>query len=103
MEIIPVIDVRHGVAVRAVAGDRARLPAARDAAGRQRRSGRCRHGVPVALYPFRTLYVADLDGIEGRGAEAIWSCALRRPTHGLDLWVDDGSGSCRISRCRERL
>ena len=66
MDIIPVIDVRHGVAVRAVAGDRAcyrplETPLAASADPLDVARGY------LSLYPFRSLYVADLDGIEGRG------------------------------------
>jgi phosphoribosylformimino-5-aminoimidazole carboxamide ribotide isomerase len=90
MHIIPVIDVRHGLAVRAIAGERASykplvtpLAASRDplvvAAGYR------------ALYPFTTLYVADLDGIEGRGANRALHERIARSWGGEEVWVDDGS------------
>jgi phosphoribosylformimino-5-aminoimidazole carboxamide ribotide isomerase len=94
MEIIPVIDVRHGVAVRAVAGDRERYrPLETPLAG---------SADPIAvalgflsLYPFRTLYVADLDGIEGPGADAALQEKLAGAWHGCgsEVWIDDGSAS----------
>ncbi len=90
MQVIPVIDIRGGVAVAAVRGDRARYrpletPLAPSAAD------------PVAialglrtLYPFRTLYVADLDGIEGRGADLAMQARLADMWPGLECWIDDG-------------
>jgi phosphoribosylformimino-5-aminoimidazole carboxamide ribotide isomerase len=89
MEIIPVVDVRHGVAVRATGGERAsyqpiETPLAQGsdpiavAAGYR------------ALFPFPTLYVADLDGIEGRGADAALQHRLAESWPG-EVWIDDGS------------
>ena len=66
MDVIPVIDVRHGLAVAAVRGQRADyrplvtpLAAGSDPADIARGY--------AALFTFPVLYVADLDGIEGRG------------------------------------
>jgi uncharacterized protein related to proFAR isomerase len=66
MDIIPVIDVAHGVVVRAKRGDRANykpietpLSASTDPAAVAK--------ALTALYPFSKIYLADLDGIEGRG------------------------------------
>ena len=67
MDVIPVIDVRMGVAVKAIAGDRANYkPLA---------TPLCEGSDPravldglMALHPFPLIYLADLDGIEGRGA-----------------------------------
>jgi HisA/HisF family protein len=89
MQVIPVIDVKGGLTVAARRGDRARYaplesPLAASAA-------------PVAvatglrtLFPFRTLYVADLDGIEGRGADLDTQRRLAEFWPG-ELWIDDGS------------
>ena len=88
--VIPVLDVRHGVAVRAVAGDRANyqplVTPLTDSAD------------PVAvaqgyqrLYPFPSLYVADLDGIEGRGANTAMLAMLLAQIPGLEIWADNGS------------
>jgi len=90
MEVIPVIDVLSGVAVRAVAGERARyrplespLAASPDPVDVAR--GYC------TLFPFRTLYLADLDGIEGRRRQGDIVCRIAAAVGGVDLWVDDGS------------
>lgn len=89
MQVIPVIDVRGGVAVAASRGDRARyrpletpLAASADplAVAKGLRS----------LYPFATLYVADLDGIEGRGAGLAMQQRLAETWPGSEVWIDDG-------------
>ena len=74
MQIIPVIDVRHGLAVRAVRGDRSNyrpivtpLSASADPVDVVRGYMR--------LFPFKALYVADLDGIEGRGRKQRFAAA----------------------------
>ena len=43
-----------------------------------------------ALFPFQTIYVADLDGIEGRGANSrlVQSSAAALPD--VEFWIDAG-------------
>ena len=89
-EVIPVLDVRHGVAVRAVAGDRANYqplvtPLSASANPVDLVDGYSR------LFPFSMIYVADLDGIEGRGGNANLLAELSAARPGLKLWVDNGS------------
>lgn len=90
MEIIPVIDVQHGAAVRASGGARAGYQPLITplAAGSD----------PLAvalgfakLFAFPRLYVADLDGIEGRGRNAALPGRLARTLPGVTLWIDDGT------------
>jgi phosphoribosylformimino-5-aminoimidazole carboxamide ribotide isomerase len=90
VEIIPVVDVRGGVAVAAARGDRARY--------RPLESPLAATADPVAvalglrtLFPFPTLYVADLEGIEGRGADRAVQRRLAEAWPGRELWIDDGS------------
>lgn len=90
MQVIPVVDIRGGAAVAAVRGDRARYqpietPLAPSTA----------EPVAVALglrtlFPFSTLYIADLDGIEGRGADLATQARLMQAWPGAELWIDDG-------------
>jgi phosphoribosylformimino-5-aminoimidazole carboxamide ribotide isomerase len=89
MDVIPVIDVRGGVAVAASRGDRAQY--------RPLKSPLAASADPVAvaqglrsLFPFATLYVADLDGIEGRGADIAMQARLADAWPGRELWIDDG-------------
>lgn len=89
MDVIPVIDVRHGVAVAAVRGDRAAyrplttpLADGSDPIGVAKGFAR--------LFTFPILYVADLDAIEGRGANAALPEGLASAIPGIALWVDAG-------------
>ncbi len=90
MHIIPVIDIRHGLAVRAVAGERhnykplvSPLAASADPAAVARGYRQ--------LFPFETLYVADLDGIEARGANLDLIQQLAGDWPRGDVWVDSGA------------
>jgi uncharacterized protein related to proFAR isomerase len=90
MQVIPVIDVRGGVAVAASRGDRARY--------RPLETPLAASSDPVAvalglrsLFPFKTLYVADLDGIEGRGADVDTQKRLADVWPGQEIWIDDGN------------
>lgn len=90
MEVIPVIDVRGGGAVAAVRGDRANYrplvsPLASSADPASVALGLRR------LFPFETLYVADLEGIEGRGADVAMQQRLTETWPGREIWIDDGS------------
>ena len=89
MILIPVIDLKNGAVVRAQAGRRA--------AYKPIRSRLCPGSSPtdvigalLRLHPFRTLYAADLDAIEGRGDNRNALAAIRTAFPGLDLWVDPG-------------
>jgi phosphoribosylformimino-5-aminoimidazole carboxamide ribotide isomerase len=89
MQVIPVIDIRNGVTVRAVAGRRREYgplvsPLACSSAPLDVARGL------MTLHPFRALYIADLDAIEGRphNRAAIFSISDAFP--GLSLWVDAG-------------
>jgi phosphoribosylformimino-5-aminoimidazole carboxamide ribotide isomerase len=96
-EVIPVIDLKGGKAVRAAGGDRARY--------RPLASPLCADGAPLnaakgllALHPFRRLYLADLDAIEGRAPQTEAIRALRSAYPDLELWVDCGlpdEAACR--------
>ena len=89
MEIIPVLDLKGGTVVRARMGQRDRyapivtpLAATSDPLDVAR-------GV-LALYPFATLYIADLDAIAGKGDNSAALRRIRREHPGVSLWVDNG-------------
>ncbi len=89
MEVIPVIDLKAGDVVHAQRGDRDSY--------RPIRSDLCRGSAPVdvvagllAVFPFLTLYVADLDEIQARGSNAAAIRAVQRAFPNLRLWVDNG-------------
>jgi len=89
MEVIPVLDLKGGVVVRARMGERhlyapivTPLAASCDPLDVAR-------GL-LAVHPFATLYVADLDAIEGRGDNGAALDRIRRGCPGVSLWVDNG-------------
>jgi phosphoribosylformimino-5-aminoimidazole carboxamide ribotide isomerase len=89
VEIIPVIDLLHGKVVRAQRGERERyLPI---------RSQLCASCEPLEitralteLYPFNTLYIADLNAIQGMGDNVAEIMKLQQHFPHLDFWVDSG-------------
>ncbi len=92
MDVIPVIDVRHGSAVAAVRGQRADyrplvtpLAAGSDPVDIARGY--------AALFTFPALYVADLDGIEGRGRDNGLPARLAAAVPRMPLWIDDGASA----------
>ncbi len=89
MKLIPVIDVMHGHVVTAKRGDRhnyvpSNTPLCRSSQPREVVSAL------LALHPFDTFYIADLDAILGQGSN---SDLIRRLAHahpGVTFWVDNG-------------
>ncbi len=98
MLVIPVVDIKDGCAVRAIGGERANYrpietplsPGSSDpvdvAAGMLGLFGPTRAGAAQL-----TLYVAELDGIEGRGRNTDVVDRLARSFPDVRLLVDDGS------------
>lgn len=91
-EIIPVIDIRHGQAVRAVAGDRARYRALETPLADGSQPADVTRGY-WGLFPFRAFYVADLDGIEGRGSDLGVVRSIAAVAPGSEVWVDNGAAT----------
>ncbi|MEQ1951111.1 HisA/HisF-related TIM barrel protein [Mesorhizobium sp. CN2-181] len=89
MRIIPVLDLKGGLVVRAVGGRRDEYrpivtplsigPDPVDVAAGLR-----------TLHPFSTFYIADLDAIEGRPSNAAAIDRLRAMQDPPELWVDAG-------------
>ncbi len=90
MQIIPVIDIKGGVTVAAVRGDRARYAPLASPLAASADPVAVARGL-AGLFPFERLYVADLDGIEGRGADHATQARLAAAWPGSGLWIDDGS------------
>ncbi|MCB1926908.1 MAG: nickel transporter [Rhodocyclaceae bacterium] len=92
MQLIPVVDLMSGCAVRAVRGDRARY--------RPVRSGLCRGCDPVVVAMAmlrhcggRLLYVADLDALTGGPPQPDIIAELLAADSSLSIWLDAGFGS----------
>ena len=89
MKLIPVIDLKGGLVVAARGGDRhAYAPI---------QSPLCPSAepLPVAaailkLYPFDTLYIADLDAIGGGPGQLELIEQIHRAHPGVELWADNG-------------
>ncbi len=90
MQIIPVIDVRYGQAVLAVAGQRDNYAALNTPIAASTHPADIARGY-LKLFPFQTLYAADLDGIEGRGAKEQLGAQLSLACPGASIWIDDGA------------
>lgn len=100
MQIIPVIDIRHGAVVRAIAGRREHYapietPLAASCAPLDVARGL------MSLHPFETLYIADLDAIEGRGDNRASIQAIAESFPQLRLWID--AGLRRVAEARAWL
>lgn len=89
MEIIPVIDVRDGTVVRARMGRRDEYQPIRTNLSPTSDPVDVARGL-FSIYPFPTLYVADLDAIEGRGDNGAALERLQAAFPDLTLWVDNG-------------
>ncbi|MCG7916351.1 MAG: HisA/HisF-related TIM barrel protein [Candidatus Thiodiazotropha taylori] len=89
MKLIPVIDLMNGIVVRAIKGQRqSYLPSS---------TPLCQSSQPEAvisallgLYPFDTLYIADLDAITGRGSNIGIIGELSSMFQETLFWVDNG-------------
>lgn len=97
MEIIPVIDVSRGKVVRAIQGQRAAYRPIETPLAASPEPADVARGLR-ALYPFRKIYIADLDGIEGRGRNTHLVPALSQALPHTELWIDAGSGSRSAAR-----
>lgn len=89
MDVIPVIDLKAGQVVQARRGDRANYQPIRTPLSGTARPIDVLQGL-LSLFPFRCLYVADLDAIQGHGShiETLREIAEAFPT--LELWIDAG-------------
>lgn len=97
LEIIPAIDLKGGVAVRARKGLRQHYapivtPLAKTCEPQDVISGL------LVLHPFRTIYIADLDRIEGRGSNEQNIDRLSAAFPDVDFWVDAGVRSAADAR-----
>jgi uncharacterized protein related to proFAR isomerase len=92
MEIIPVIDLKGGLVVRARHGDRAKYRRIETPLSATAEPLDVVAGL-LALHPFKILYVADLDAIEETASDDLIVRRIAERFPGLDLWVDNGCSS----------
>lgn len=100
MKLIPVIDLKGGEVVHARRGER---DSYRPIVSPLCRGSRPRDVVAglLGVYPFDSLYIADLGAIQGQGDHAREIAALGRAFPQLELWVDCGLGD--VALCRDWL
>ncbi len=89
LEVIPVIDLKSKQVVRAKMGERHLYapivtPLSATSAPRDVIAGF------LSLHPFRAIYIADLDAIEGREAHREILTELKTDFPALDFWIDPG-------------
>jgi phosphoribosylformimino-5-aminoimidazole carboxamide ribotide isomerase len=102
MQIIPVLDIKGGLVVRAIAGRRQNYrPIASSLADSAK-------PLDVALsflrlYPFRTIYIADLDAIMGRGDNLSTLQDLARRLPLVRFWIDAGRAAPPPGAALERI
>ncbi len=89
MQIVPVMDLKGGVVVRARQGERAAYRPIETPLSRTSEPADVAAGL-MALHAFKALYVADLDAIERRGNHEGTLAKLSENHPGLSLWVDNG-------------
>ena len=89
MEVIPVVDLKAGSVVRARLGRRDQYRPIETPLSPTSDPVDVARGL-LSIHPFATLYVADLDAIEGRGDNRTTLTRLRAELPHLALWVDNG-------------
>jgi phosphoribosylformimino-5-aminoimidazole carboxamide ribotide isomerase len=89
MHVIPVIDLKGGAVVRARRGRRQSYALVETRLASSSRPLDVVAGF-LALHPFRTVYAADLDAIEGRGDHGGVVAALSAAFPQVTFWVDAG-------------
>jgi phosphoribosylformimino-5-aminoimidazole carboxamide ribotide isomerase len=89
MEIIPVLDLKGGVVVHARMGLRNAYRPIETPLSPNSRPIDVARGL-LSIYPFTSIYVADLDAIEGKGDNDAVLIELRLAFPHLALWVDKG-------------
>jgi phosphoribosylformimino-5-aminoimidazole carboxamide ribotide isomerase len=90
VQIIPVIDLMNGQVVHAKHGQRGQYQPIQSLLC----SGREPASVLAALlklYPFQTLYIADLDAILGIGHHDVLIASIRQHYPQLNIWLDNGA------------
>lgn len=92
MQVIPVIDLMGGQVVHARKGDRASYRPLESPLSPTSDAVDVVRGL-LAVYPFPTLYVADLDAIQGDGDNVRTLRRIRDAFPTLQLWVDNGAAT----------
>jgi HisA/HisF family protein len=92
VDVIPVLDVMGGRVVRALKGERANYRPIETALAATSDPCDVARGLRNAV-PFKRAYIADLDGIQGRGRDGSLVNALRPVLPDTEFWIDAGTGT----------
>jgi len=90
MEVIPVLDLKDGVVVHARMGQRHQYRPIATPLSPSSNPVDVARGL-LAVYPFKTLYVADLDAIERTRDNDAALARLKAALPDLTFWVDNGA------------
>jgi phosphoribosylformimino-5-aminoimidazole carboxamide ribotide isomerase len=89
MEVIPVLDLKEGVVVHARMGRRDQYRPIETPLASTSNPVDVARGV-LAIHPFETFYIADLDAIENAGNNDAALTRLKTELPNLVFWVDNG-------------
>ena len=89
MEIVPVLDLKGGMVVRAHMGQRDQYRPLKTPLSPTSDPVDVTYGL-LSVHPFKTLYIADLDAIEGTGDHRGTLTRLKAAFPRLTLWIDNG-------------
>ncbi|MGH8582518.1 MAG: HisA/HisF-related TIM barrel protein [Gammaproteobacteria bacterium] len=89
MEVIPVLDIRAGIAVHAAGGRRERYAPLRTRYADSSEPRAILEGL-CARHGFDTVYVADLDALQGQGTNCRLLTALVYDFPQVEFWIDAG-------------
>jgi len=96
MEVIPVIDLKGGLVVHARMGRRELYRPIRTPLARTSLPVDVVGGI-ISIYPFATVYVADLDAIEGSENNRASIVDLRKAFPQVRFWVDSGAADAETA------
>ncbi len=96
--LVPVVDLRGGLVVRAVAGERARYAPVRSRLVDGAEPIAVARALLRAAGGARRLYIADLDAIIDRRPQRRLLCALRAALPQTELWLDAGFADLDAAR-----
>jgi phosphoribosylformimino-5-aminoimidazole carboxamide ribotide isomerase len=97
MQIIPVLDLKDRTVVRARMGQRDVYQPIETPLSPSSDPVDVARGL-LSIHPFKTIYVADLDAIEGRGNNDAGLARLGDALPGVELWVDNGIADAARAR-----
>jgi phosphoribosylformimino-5-aminoimidazole carboxamide ribotide isomerase len=96
VQVIPVVDLKGGLVVRARMGERANYRPIETALSPTSAPRDVVRGL-LSIYPFALLYIADLDAIEASGNNDATVSELRGEFPRVELWVDRGIADRRAA------